>query len=139
MTVKEFLNRARFIDQEINAKIDHLEKLDSMVHRVTTSISEMPGKNQPDNAEREKLIVKMIDLKWEINEEIDKLVDSKREINRLIGKIEKEKHRLLLELRYINICTWEEVAEKMGVTERSIYRMHGAALLDAAAIYNEQA
>lgn len=137
MTVKEYLNRARFLDQEINAKIDHLEKIDSMVNRVTASISDMPGRDKPDNNKRERLIVKMIDLRWEINEEIDRLVDTKREINGFIGKIAKEKHRLLLELRYINLCTWEEIAIRMNVTERSVYRLHGAALLAAAEIYDK--
>ena len=71
MTVKEYLNRARYLDREIEAKIDHLERIDSMVNRVTPVLSDMPSNPSTDRNKREKLLVKMIDLKWEINAEID--------------------------------------------------------------------
>ncbi len=135
MTVKEYLNRARFLDKEIDAKIDHLERIDSMVNRVTPVLSDMPADTCRDNHKREKLLVKMIDLKWEINEEIDKLVDTKREIVKFISQIDNNSYRLLLELRYVNLCTWERIASVMDITERSVYRMHGAALLAADEIF----
>lgn len=137
MTVKEYLNRARYLDKEINAKIDHLERIDSMVNRVTPVLSDMPANPTRDNAKREKLLVKMIDLKWEINDAIDELVDVKRETMKLIGKIDNNSYRLLLELRYVNLCTWEKIANVMDITERSVYRMHGAALLTADEIYRK--
>ena len=136
MTVKEYLNRARYLDKEINAKIDHLERIDAMVNRVTPVLSDMP--HQPtDNAKREKLLVKMIDLKWEINDAIDELVDTKRDTMKLIGKIDNNSYRLLLELRYVNLCTWEKIAKVMDITERSVYRMHGSARLEAEKIYKK--
>lgn len=137
MTVKEYLNRARFLDKEIDAKIDHLERIDSMVNRVTPVLSDMPADPCKDNHKREKLLVKMIDLKWEINEEIDKLVDTKREIVKFISQIDNSSYRLLLELRYVNLCTWERIASVMDITERSVYRMHGAALLAADEIFRK--
>ena len=36
--------------------------------------------------------------------------------------------RALLEIRYLNGCTWEEVAERMHYTTRNIYNLHSAAL-----------
>ena len=136
MTVKEYLNRARLLDKEINAKIDHLERIDAMVNRVTPVLSDMP--HQPtDNQKREKLLVKMIDLKWEINDAIDDLVDTKREAMKLIGQIDNGSYRLLLELRYVNLCTWEKIAEIMDVSLSTVYRMHGTALLEAEKIYKK--
>ena len=137
MTVKEFLNRARYLDREIDAKIDHLERIDSMVNRVTPVLSDMPADPCRDNHKREKLLVKMIDLKWEINEELDKLVDTKREIMEFISKIGSNSYRLLLELRYVNLCTWERIAEIMDISLSTVYRMHGAALLEADIIYKK--
>ena len=137
MTVKEFLNRARYLDKEIDAKIDHLERIDSMVNRVTPVLSGMPSDPCRDNRKREKLLVKMIDLKWEINEEIDKLVDTKREIVKFISQVNNNSYRLLLELRYVNLCTWERIAEIMDISLSTVYRMHGAALLEADIIYKK--
>lgn len=135
MTVKEYLNRARYLDREIEAKIDHLERIDSMVNRVTPVLSDMPSNPSTDRNKREKLLVKMIDLKWEINAEIDELVDTKRELNKFISKIDNSSYRLLLELRYVNLSTWEKIAEIMDVGVRHIYRMHGTALVEADKIW----
>lgn len=134
MTVKEYLSRARSLDREIEAKLDHIEKLDAMVNRATPILSDMPGGTM-DTAKRERFIVKMIDLKWEINAEIDKLVDIKSELNQFIGNIGNSNHRLLLELRYINICTWEKIAEIMDLSLSTVYRMHGSALIEAEKNY----
>lgn len=131
MTVKEYLNRARYLDREIEAKIDHLERIDSIVNRVTPVLSDMPFSLMREAEKREQLLVKMIDLKWEINAEIDELVDTKREIVKFIGKIDNNSYRLLLELRYVNLCTWEKIAEIMDVAVRHVYRLHGSALIEA--------
>ena len=138
MTVKEYLNRARYLDREIESKIDHLAKIDSMVNRVSPVLSDMPDNQSKDPAKREKHLVKMIDLKWEINAEIDELVDTKREIIKFIGKIDNTSYRLLLELRYVNLCTWEKIAENMGISLSTVYRMHGSALLDADTIWKQK-
>ncbi len=135
MTIKEYLNRSRYLDREIDAKIDHLERIDSMVNRVTPVLSDMPADPSRDNHKREKLLVKMIDLKWEINEQIDELVDTKREINKLIEKIPTKEHKLLLELRYVNLFSWEKISEQMDISLRHVYRLHGAALLEADKVW----
>ena len=137
MTVKEYLNRARYLDREIESKIDHLAKIDSMVNKVTPVLSDMPDNPSKDPAKREKLLVKMIDLKWEINAEIDELVDTKREIIKFIGRMDNTSYRLLLELRYVNLCTWEKIAEIMDLSLSTVYRMHGSALLEADNIYKK--
>lgn len=80
---------------------------------------------------------KAIDLKWEINAEIDRLVDVKREIMKFIGQIDNNSYRLLLELRYVNLCTWERIAEIMDVSLSTVYRMHGSALLEADYFYKK--
>ena len=137
MTVKEYLNQARTLDKEIDAKLDHLAKIESMVNKVTSTISDMPGNPSQDNSKRERYLVKMIDLKWKINAEIDELVDTKREIVRFISKIDNSSYRLLLELRYVNLCTWEKIAEIMEIGVRHVYRMHGAALVEADRMWKE--
>ena len=137
MTVKEYLNQVRYLDKEIDAKIDHLESIESKVNRVTMVMSDMPRSPLPDNTKRENLLVKMIDLKWEINNDIDRLVDAKREINEFLGTLGRGRHRLLLELRYINYCTWERIAEIMDVSLSTVYRIHGSALVEAETFYKK--
>lgn len=56
------------------------------------------------------------------------LVDLKREIGDAIEGMENEQHKLLLEYRYFCGSTWEQIAEKMRIDLRWVYRMHGRAL-----------
>lgn len=131
MNVKEYLNQARYIDRQIDAKLEHQEKLNSIIYKATSTISDMPGSPTRDIAKRERAIAKVIDLEKEIDDEIDRLVDKKREIKSLINKVENSEYALLLELRYVNISTWEQIADILGISLRSVYRMHGAALIEA--------
>ena len=135
MTIKEYLNRARYLDREIDAKLDHQARLNSIIYKATSTLSDMPGSPSRDVARREKAIAKVIDLEKEIDEQIDELVDTKREINKLIEKIPTKEHKLLLEFRYVNLFTWEKISEQMDITLRHVYRLHGAALLEADKVW----
>ncbi len=73
----------------------------------------------------------MIDLEYEIDADIDRLVDLKRAMFHFVANVKHGSHRMLLELRYLEGKTWEEVAETMGYELRWIYRLHGRALKEA--------
>ena len=72
--------------------------------------------------------MKLIDLEYEINDDIDRLVDLKREMASLIERIPDPSYRVLLELRYLGCSRWEDIALKMGYDLRWVYRLHGRAL-----------
>ena len=76
----------------------------------------------------EDVIAKIVDMKAEVNAEIDRLVDLKRDIRELIAQIRKPEYRTLLELRYLGFRTWDAIAEEMGFEPRTIYRFHSNAL-----------
>ena len=135
MNIKEYLNQARYIDRQIDAKLEHQSHLNSIIFKATSTISDMPGSPSRDITKRERAIEKVIDLEKEIDDEIDRLVDKKRELQTLINQIDNREYRLLLELRYVNISTWEKIADIMGLSLRSVYRMHGAALIEADHFY----
>ena len=135
MNIKEYLNQARYIDRQIDAKLEHQSHLNSIIFKATSAISDMPGSPSRDITKRERAIEKVIDLEKEIDDEIDRLVDKKRELQTLINQIDNREYRLLLELRYVNISTWEKIADIMGLSLRSVYRMHGAALIEADHFY----
>ena len=95
MPVKEYLNTARYLDRQIDVKLDHLSRLNSIIYKATATLSDMPGSPNRDVTRRERAIAKVVDLQKEIDEEIDRLVDMKRELNEFINKI-SSKHSLSL-------------------------------------------
>ena len=127
MTAREYLQQARTLDMLINAKQDELYTL-----RLTaTSVSSpmLGDKIKPGNVNNAMQIVdKIIALQEVINSEIDRLVDLKAEIHERIGKVYNPQFIALLTDKYINGFTLEQIAEKMNVADKTVYRLHGQAL-----------
>jgi len=129
MKVKEYLSQAIWLDQRINSKLEQLEILRALAMRVTTNLTEqkVSGGNNVKSS-MEKTVTKIIDLEKEINEDIDRLVSLKADIMETISKINDPICQLLLEMRYINGKTWDEVAMDLGFDRRWVLRLHGGAL-----------
>lgn len=63
---------------------------------------------------------------------VSKLLKEKRTIERKIEALSNANYALLLKYRYLDGCTWEEVAEQMNYSFRSVHYMHNKALNDIA-------
>lgn len=128
MTAKEYMEQARYLDMQINSKIEQVRTLNELATKVTTVYSDMPHSPNRNTGRMEETIAKIIDLESEIDRDIDALVGLKQEVKTAISKIEDEKCRVLLELRYINQKSWEEIANQLGYDLRYTHKIHGRAL-----------
>lgn len=128
MTAKEYLEQARFLDLHINAKLEEVEQLNALATKATSVYSDIPSSSNRDTAKMAKTIEKIVDLENEINRDIDALVDLKREILNAIKKVQNQEYQYILEQRYLHFAKWEEIAVKMSIELRCLYRHHGAAL-----------
>ena len=73
-----------------------------------------------------------MDLEREINADIDRLVDLKAEARKAINAVSDPVQQLILELRYLCYKPWLEIAETIGYSEATVYRLHGEALKNIA-------
>lgn len=128
MTAKEYLGQAHYLDIRISSKLNELTELRSLAMKVTSAYGTAPHTSTPDNHRLEKVLARIVDLEKEIDNDIDKFVDLKREIKKVIDEVKDEKYKALLEMRYLNQMTWEQIAVKLGYDSRHIRRMHGWAL-----------
>jgi len=128
MTTKEYLSQAFRLDQRINSKLEQVSSLRDLATKATASIHAERVSGTKQRSPMENAIVKLIDLEHDIDADIDKLVDLKREIIEVINSVEQPEYHLLLELRYLNYKTWEEIAEMMNYSWRNIHYVHGKAL-----------
>ena len=129
MNAKEFLRQAIWLDKLINSKLEHLEKLEALAQKTTMDLTKekVTGGNGTTSP-MENVVVKIIELKREINEDIDRLIDLKKEIGKVISNIDNPSYQLILEMRYVNNRDWEEIAEEMNIGIRTLFRLHGKAL-----------
>ena len=74
------------------------------------------------------IVAKIADLDAKVNAEIDRLVDLKSEIWTAIDKVEDSTLRLILQKRYLETKSWEQISDDIGYTDRHVRGLHGIAL-----------
>ena len=71
---------------------------------------------------------KVLEIDVEIKREIYELQTVRQEIRSALDQLEDENLKLLMEYRYIDGMTWEQVAVEMHYSYMQICRLHGKAL-----------
>ena len=113
MTAREYLERLRTIDRDINAMLDHKQEM----LEQAISIKSMPDGMcvQTSTSSRvEAAAIKLADYGDEINSSVDRLVDSKREAQRMIGQMQDSRFRSIPDLP---VCIQLAVGEDYGANE----------------------
>ena len=128
MTAKEFLSQAYWLDKRIDSKLSQIAALRNMVTKTNSVMNDSPVTHTRNVHSMQDTIAKIVDMEAEINADIDKLVDLKRLIMHTIKDVGSPEYQTLLELRYLNFKTWEEIASEMGYCANNVYKMHGKAL-----------
>lgn len=138
MNAKEYLSQAMWLDKMIDTKIRHKESLEALAERVSVDFSrEKVSGGTGSISPMEDAVVKLIDLSYEINDDIDKLVDLKREILETISLVEDYRYRSVLEMRYINGLKWDDIVKYSGYDRRYLLKLHGKALIEIEKIIKE--
>ena len=127
MTAKEYLRSIKYLDSAINAKQSELDRLKRDMCSIK-GVAYDGDKVQGGIVDNMKIVDKIIELNNVINAEIDRLVDLKAEAHQKIEKVCNEKFISLLTDIYINGYTFEQIAERMNITDKTVCRWHGQAL-----------
>jgi DNA-directed RNA polymerase specialized sigma subunit len=129
MKAKEYLSQAIRLDHRINSKLEQLENLKALAMRVTTNFAQEKVSGGTDlRGPFEKTMAKIIDLENEINQEVDRFIKLKQEIMETIYQVEDVNCQLVLENRYINGKSWEDISLELGYSRSGVFRIHGEGL-----------
>ncbi|MBQ8766579.1 MAG: DUF1492 domain-containing protein [Clostridia bacterium] len=130
MEAKRYLRKAYRLHELILSEKAELETLKELAQSVSSSvISDMPkSPSRNGEAPYEKHVLKMVDLESKIIREIQDYLAIEEEIREVINKVEDNEERLLLRNRYILFMEWEEICEKMHISEKTAHRIHYSAL-----------
>lgn len=134
MTIKEYLSQAYRLDQRINSKIEQLKRWQDLATKATSTLSKTSSCSYENSHKMEDNMVKIIDLKNEINNDIDRLIDLKKDIMALINAVKNPEYQTLLELRYLCYKKWSQIAAEMGYDLRYIHKLHLRALSECKKI-----
>ena len=103
------------MDAKINANLVELTSLEALATKTTYVLG---GERVQSSGSQQKMadcIVKIVDMKNKINDEIDRFIDYKQEARELLSECESECITLISK-RYFQFKTWEEIAVEMGYT-----------------------
>ena len=125
MTAKEFLQQGWHIEQRIEKRKDERERL---MAKLTSGVQQLSGMPRGGVRDWTDTAIRIAELDRMLMADIDCLVTLKADICKAIDAVEDIRYRRLLELRYRNYESWEQIAVDMGYDIRWVYRLHGEAL-----------
>ena len=126
--VKRRLNSYWYCKQKIDGNLDEIQRLRSLMQKVTVTYRDAPGGGTgADAADR---IDKISRLENEIKAEVERLKDEYVMVQFLIDCLDDYKKRSVLNFRYINGFNWADIAENLHYSEDYVKELHGRALKD---------
>lgn len=123
---KEELTEIIISDKKIRAK----KETAAALYELATSV---PGidtttlKVQTSSRSETEIINKYLDLEKELKKDIAAVLEKKEVVYKklqVLDGLEKD----IMQLRYIGGLSWDEIADKVNISSRHVYRIHDKAL-----------
>nr|DAU01793.1 MAG TPA: Protein of unknown function (DUF722) [Caudoviricetes sp.] len=130
MTAKEYLSQLINLERLIEAKRLECERLDTMSKKVSSTLSECKVEASPDNTKTQNIIIKMAELREEIEEQTSRYTSLYHKIEEEIDSMEDDRYRILLIMRYMKGASFSDIADKLGYEKRWTLVLHKRALKD---------
>ena len=124
MTAKEYLSQAFWLDRKIDSKLQQVLALRELAEKTTSVMTEDVVSHTRNVCSVQDVIAKIVDLESEMNRDIDRLIDLKRDIGNAISKVDSPNEQIILEYRYLDRQSWHDIAEKIGLHPRTVFRLH---------------
>lgn len=123
----KYLSRYIALNRRVDRLLEEKAKWWSLCLKVTPSLSPAPGGGE-SGSPVERPMDKVLEIEEKIDQEIDELQEVRRDIKTVLGQLEDDTLRLLMEYRYIDGLTWEQIAKKLHYSYVHTCRRHGEAL-----------
>lgn len=129
MTAKEYLLQLRQMDRMINLKLEKLAYWREMSTRISGSrLEENYNPNRATDAPFVKVVEKIEELERQLAVEVNEFVDFKTQLVDMVRQIPNFDERTVIEMRYIDSLSWDEIADRCDYSLRWIYKLHGRGL-----------
>lgn len=135
---KRWLQRAYYLDREINALIAARERAMEDACRVTGQVQQVKVQASRGNRQ-EDVRITLADYTAMIDAKIDALYAVKTEIQQAIAQVDGAELRALLTMRYITLCGWRRIAKELGYSVDHVRgHMHRCALAGTAEVIRQK-
>lgn len=130
MTAKDYLSQVQRLEYKIKRMKMRAEEYEQMSYSLSSPrMDGMPSSGtRSTDAPYVKWVIKKCELDTEIKALEEKLVNVKAEVLLAIESLDNEDYKDVLILRYINGLSFQQIARKFYVVDRTVFRWHREAL-----------
>ena len=136
MTAKEYLKQIEYKKRLIERGKDRLRELSELTV-VIRGVSYDTDRVQTSAHAGMEGVEKLMDMERKLRKEIARYLELSSKIIDQINQLGDLQCSELLYLRYVDCLRWEEIACRMGIGIRGVYKAHGRALKLFAEKYKE--
>lgn len=129
MTAKEYLRQIAVLDAKIQRRQIEIEELKTAATHITTMFDE--NKVWTAGGSNDKIadiVIRWVVMEQNVAEMMDQLMNLRHKIIGEIHQLTDDRYIRILEMRYVDRETFEQIAVNMQYDIRWIYRLHGFAL-----------
>ena len=128
MTAKESLKEIRHLDMELQSIMEQIHRLECEAQGLQAmKLSDMPkGGKGLDPA---GMMAEAMDLQHKYAEQWTVLNQKRKVVEANINLMDMPEQRAVLRYRYLANKSWADIVSLLGYEERTVYRIHGKALL----------
>lgn len=124
MTAKEYLSQGVTLNRDIRFKRDRIARLRDMAEGATSTYTAGRVSGTPQRSKMENCIAQIDELE----REIDAAIGTLGKIKAVIATVENPIYRQVLELRYLDGMTWEQIGRRLHYSRRTVIYKHWDAL-----------
>lgn len=132
--VKLKLEGVKWINKEIKGLYLELEALESGIIKKPTLSHSRVQTSRENKAENN--LISVLKLKEDTLQRIERFTEERMRISELIDKLDNPLERTVLRLFYLNGLVALEVAEELGNSTTTVYRIKQAAIEHLVAVVN---
>lgn len=147
--IKERLQAYTESRRDYEMQIERLQRMAAASQYKSPSFEPMPGGGSPSKDKIADAICELIELENQLKDDKDALDEERRQIDALIRKMKKADERAIIRMKYFDGMGWTDIAhaiyhreedfkQAVSAYQQKAYKLHGAALLSLAKIYNKK-
>lgn len=125
---KKFLNRCKHYEQRIKIKQAQIQHYRDMEYSITSTIKDVPSFVGSVTSKIENCSISIMAIEEDIQKEIETIRQERLLVQEAIAMVDNPDLKSVLEAKYIDEMTWEEIAVQLFYSYRWTLRLHGRAL-----------
>lgn len=128
-----YLKQLTTLQRRIDKRLADIEALQTAASRIIPKYE--PKVKGGSVYKAGNALVKKVDIEISLLDDCSRMVDLHRGLYQLFGQVGDDLQRLILEYRYIDGLTFEQIAGELELSLRHIFRLHKEALEEVLLIW----